>query len=156
MRASRSGSKLETPMALALPSSRSFTISAHASSTGLPWSSGQWIWYRSTVSRPRRRGAHGIGGVPLQAALGEDERPGGGGQSPHGPAHDFLRMPQAVDRRGVDPAHPEVDGAVNGRDREAVVLRAPAERPAAAAGCPGAEADGRDLEAARAERAGGK
>jgi len=47
--------KLLTPIARTLPSSTRRLISPHESSTGTPVSSGQWIWYRSIRSTPRRR-----------------------------------------------------------------------------------------------------
>jgi hypothetical protein len=54
-RSSSSTSKLETPMWRALPSSTSSAMVAHESSTAVPvMSSGQWNWYRSTVSTPSR------------------------------------------------------------------------------------------------------
>ena len=43
-RSSKLTSKLDTPAARTFPSSTSFAISAHESSTRVPVSSGQWNW----------------------------------------------------------------------------------------------------------------
>ena len=81
---------------------------------------------------------------------------GGGGWSfGWGPQDDSLSI--AAIHRAVDLGVSWIDtAAIYGLGHsEEVVGRAVRALPAAA-GCPGAEADGRDLEAARAERAGGK
>ena len=108
--------------------------------------------------RPRvaRGGGHAVLVVPAQAALGEHEGPLGGGDPGEGPADDLLGVAVAVDRRGVDPVDALRDRVADRGDRLRVVLRAPGEGPAAAARGPGAEADGRDLGAGRAEPAGGE
>src|SRR5207244_11249546 len=53
-----------------------------------------------------------------------------------------------------EPVDPTPEGATHGGERSRIVLRARAERPATAADRPRAEADGRDIESARAERTG--
>ena len=145
------------------PSSRSSTSAAQPSSicsSGI----GQWIWYRSTASRPSRaRLAFELAPEPVArqvverraarplglSALGEDERPlvEAGDRSPD----DLLRVAEAVLGRGVDPVHAELERAVDRRDRLLVLLRAPAPFEAAAADRPGAEADTRDLHPGRTE-----
>ena len=155
--------KLETPMWRVSPSSRSSTSAAQPSSicsSGI----GQWIWYRSTASRPRRaRLAFELAPEPVarqvverRAArplglptLGEDERPLV--ESCDRATDDLLRVAEAVLGRGVDPVHAELERAVDRRDRVLVLLRAPAPFEAAAADRPGAEADTRDLHPGRAE-----
>ena len=47
-------SKLQTPPQRTFPSSTSRSIVSHESSTAVPVSSGQWNWYRSIRSTPRR------------------------------------------------------------------------------------------------------
>jgi hypothetical protein len=100
--------------------------------------------------------SHGIGVVPAQAALGEHERALGGGDAGEGPAHDLLGVPEAVDGRGVDPAHAPRHRVADGGDRVGVVLRTPGEGPAAPARGPRTEADRRDLRPRRSEPARGK
>src|SRR5207249_7050522 len=63
-------------------------------------------------------------------------------------------MAETVHRRGIDPVDAQLEGATHRGERIGVVLRAPPERPAAAADRPRAEADGRDVESARAEGTG--
>ncbi len=66
---------------------------------------------------------------------------------------DFFGMPEAVDARGINPVHPQIDSVPHRGNRVVVILRPPAERPAAAPGRPGAESDDGDLDAALAKRA---
>ena len=56
-------------------------------------------------------------------------------------ADDFFGVAEAVDGGGIDPVDAEVEGAVNGRDGFAVILRAPGEFPVAAADRPCAKAN---------------
>ena len=90
--------------------------------------------------------------APHEAALGEHVRPfGAAGERLR---HHLLGAAEAVDGGRVNPVDAEVEGAVDGRDRVAVVLRPPAELPAAAPERPGAEADARDLQVRVAELTG--
>jgi len=98
---------------------------------------------------------HGVGFVPLQAALGEDIRPLRRGQLTHRPPHHHLGMAQAVDGRGIDPVHAEPDRVMDGGDRIGVVLWSPSEEPGPA-GRPRSEADGRDLETTPAQQPPGQ
>src|SRR5437867_1181431 len=79
--------------------------------------------------------------VPPESAFGEyigprprpcRERPG----------DDLFRVTQAIDRRGIDPVHAQLQRAVNGGDGVVVVLFSPGELPSCAANRPGAVADG--------------
>jgi len=90
----------------------------------------------------RRR--HGIGRVPVEAALGEDERPLAGRQLAEQPAHDLLGMSETVHRRGVDPVHARLKRAVNRGNGIVIALLSPGELPAGAADGPGPKAHGRD------------
>ena len=91
---------------------------------------------------PGRR--HPVLLVPDHAALGEDVRPLRRGNALERAPDDLFRVAQPVHRRGVDPVDPPLDGVPDRGDRLLVVLRAPAEGPAAAADGPRAEADGGD------------
>src|SRR5713101_2825698 len=64
---------------------------------------------------------------------------------------DQLRTAEAVGGGGVDPVDAQLERAVDRLDRVLVVLRTPAELPAATSDRPGAEADARDLEAGRSQ-----
>ncbi len=89
--------------------------------------------------------------VPDAPAFREDSGRSATG-SRQRPADDLFGVAEAVDRRGVDPVDAQRDGAPHRGDGLRVVLRTPPEGPVAAAGGPRAEPDGRDLQAARAER----
>src|SRR5207249_11300938 len=97
---------------------------------------------------------HWIAVVPHEAAFGEHQWSLAGLQLAQQAAHQLFRVAEPIDGRRVDPVDPTLDGMAHGRERRGVVLRAPAERPAAAPDRPGAEADGRDIESARAEWTG--
>ena len=96
---------------------------------------------------------HGVGLVPREAALREDVGTLSLGQRAHRPADDFLRVPVPVHGRRVDPVHAPLHRVSDGRDRLGVVLRSPAECPAASAERPRAQAEGRDLRPVPAEPA---
>ena len=153
-----------------LPASTSRAIAAHDSSTGTPVSSGQWNWNRSMRSTPSRRSdaSHSLADpfgaqrplrrpsgrpIPLQPALGEDERP--------------------IRRRQLRSNRPTTSSDVRARTPRAVSIQltprsiarriaaidsssscGPAERPPAAPGRPRAEPDDGNLYAAGAQGAG--
>ena len=94
---------------------------------------------------------HAVVLVPAQSALGEHERPLGGGDLLQCRAHDLFGMPEPVDGGGVDPVDAALDRMADGGDRLLVVLAAPADRPVAAADGPGAEPDRRDVHVGAAE-----
>ena len=98
------------------------------------------------------RHLHAVLRIPLETALGEDVRPVGRWKRSQEVADDFFGMSEPVDRSGVDPVHPAVDGVTHGRNRRPIVLRTPRERPSATAGGPGAESNGRESHTAGAER----
>src|SRR5439155_12719572 len=66
-------------------------------------------------------------------------------------ADDLLGAAEAVGSGGVDPVDAQLERPVDRRDRLLVLLRAPAELPAAAADSPRAEADAGDLETGMAQ-----
>ena len=84
-----------------------------------------------------------------QPALGEDV--GARFDAGQGAPDDPFRVPEAILRRGVDPVHPESQGAVDRRDRVLVILRSPPPLVATASDRPGAEADAGDLETGGAQ-----
>src|SRR5262249_55620332 len=94
--------------------------------------------------------------VPEEAALGEHERTRARGEAAQQPAHHLLGVPEAVDGGGVDPVHAALERAPHGGQGGLVVLRPPAERPAASSGRPGADAHPLDRWSAVPERTGGK
>jgi hypothetical protein len=59
--------------------------------------------------------------------------------------HDFLRVPETIDGRGVDPVEAEFERPVNGADRVGVILGAPTEFPVATDG-PRTESDAGDVQ----------
>src|SRR5207245_2121474 len=92
--------------------------------------------------------------VPDQAAFCEHEWALGRRQLVQKTADHFLRMAETVNSGGVDPVDAQLDGVTHGRKGSRVILRAPAERPTAAADGPGAEAEGCNLQSTRAEGTG--
>ena len=96
------------------------------------------------VERPRRIGNH--------AAFGEDVGPLATGDLAQRPSDHFLRVPEAVDRRRIDPVDAARDGVADRRDRIGVVLASPAVGPAPASDGPGAEADLRDSKTGSSQR----
>ena len=91
-------------------------------------------------------------GVPDQAALGEDERTVGRGQLTKQPSHDLFRMPEAVHGRRVNPVDAHLDRVPHRGHGIGVILRSPAEGPAAAADGPRSEANPCDVQPAATER----
>src|SRR5205823_7019109 len=81
-------------------------------------------------------------------------RAGAHRELPQETPHHLFGMTEAVYRSGIDPVDSLLERATHRGERIGVVLGAPAERPAAAADRPRAEADGGDIESARAERTG--
>src|SRR5882672_5163015 len=61
-----------------------------------------------------------------------------------GPGHNLFRMPQTIDRSGVNPVDTQLKCAIDSRDRFAIVLGAPAKLPAAAADRPTSKTERRD------------
>src|SRR6266576_1763728 len=97
---------------------------------------------------------HAVALVPHQAAFGEHARPLAYWQIPQQSSNHVFGMAESVHRGGIDPVDSQLEGATHRGERVGIVLRAPPERPAAAADRPRAEADGRDVESARAEGTG--
>src|ERR1700736_2581699 len=70
---------------------------------------------------PRR--LHAIALVPDEAALRENERALGARQLAKQLSHDFLGMPEPVDRRGIDPVDPQRERMAHRGQRRRIVLR---------------------------------
>src|SRR5256886_14417101 len=97
---------------------------------------------------------HAVALVPHQPALGEHEWAVARWQLLQQTTDQLFGMAETVHRGGIDPVDPQLERPVHRGERIGVVLRTPAERPVTAADRPRAEADGRDIEPARAERTG--
>jgi hypothetical protein len=97
------------------------------------------------------RRSHRIVLIPDQSTFGEDHWPFGRLPFAQQAADHFLGVPKSVHCGRIDPVHPEFQGVAHGCERNGVVLRSPAEGPAAAADRPGAKSGFRDQDSARAE-----
>src|SRR3989304_4153595 len=96
--------------------------------------------FRLAADGPRPQvGADASPAVPDLPAFRRDER--ALGQALNGAPHDLLRVSEAVNRGGVDPVDPQVEGVADGGDGDSVVLLAPPPGIATAADGPGAEPD---------------
>src|ERR1700687_5169482 len=106
---------------------------------------------RCRLEHALRRG-HRIVRIPDQSTLGEDYRALRWCPFAQQPAHHFLGMTKPVHGGRTYTVRPELECVTRGRHRNGVVLRPPAERPAAAADRPGGKSGFGDYHAARAER----
>src|SRR5262249_10556871 len=87
--------------------------------------------------------------VPYPRALGEDEWRIG--ESLDGPAHYFLRVPEAIDGGSIDPVDALVERGADGGDGFVVILRPPGEGPSATAHSPCANPNRREAQVTVAE-----
>ena len=90
--------------------------------------------------------AHAIVLVPDEPAFREDERPLRVRDLAQQLSHDFFGVPEPVHGGGVDPVDSPFQRVPHRRQRRGVVLRPPAERPAAAADGPRSKSKPGDLQ----------
>src|SRR5206468_4952047 len=94
--------------------------------------------------------------IPHEPAFGEEVRSIRALALLEQSADDLFGVAESVNRGRVDPVDSQIERVIHRGDGFVIVLRPPAERPAAATDCPGAESDARDVQVSGAELSSGE